>query len=244
MSNKIVQLNDLYLMLGDSCLILSHQLTSWIGKAPVLEEELAISNIAQDLLGQARSWYAELTKKDGSKTEDHIAYEREIDEFNNCLLAEIADKNFAQLEVRQYFFDVWHKLILNELTQFSAENIAVISKRNISDVLYHVEHSEHWINIFATGTQYSKELCQSAIDIYWPYIDYLLDDLSIFDGDKLLGTISIRALWNEIIDKKFRELDLCKPTIAPIFRFDKYNYHTENLSNILNEMRSVRGNYF
>ena len=58
MSNKIVQLNDLYLMLGDSCLILSHQLTSWIGKAPVLEEELAISNIAQDLLGQARSWYA------------------------------------------------------------------------------------------------------------------------------------------------------------------------------------------
>ncbi|OEU96120.1 1,2-phenylacetyl-CoA epoxidase subunit PaaC [Streptomyces oceani] len=153
------------LALADDALVLSHRLGEWAGHAPVLEEEVALANIALDLLGQARALYGELGD------EDELAYLREERQFRNCQLTEQPNGDFATTIVRQLFFSRWQELLYGQLTD------RPLAVKAVKEVAYHRDHAEHWTLRLGDGTPESHERAQRAVDDLWRYTGELFQPL-------------------------------------------------------------------
>ncbi|MCB1716013.1 MAG: phenylacetate-CoA oxygenase subunit PaaC, partial [Candidatus Competibacteraceae bacterium] len=157
------------LRLGDNDLILGHRLSEWCGHAPVLEEELALSNIALDLIGQAQLWLElageiEARFQDSGRNADQLAYRRDVAEFRNLLLVEQPNGNFADTMARQFYFDLWHYLLLEQLSTSHESRIAAIAGKSVKEVRYHLERSSDWVIRLGDGTELSHQRMQQALD--------------------------------------------------------------------------------
>ena len=131
---------DYLLRLGDSPLILAQRLGAWVGKGPVLEEDMALANVGLDLLGQARMWLTYAGEVEGKgRDEDRLAFLRDGGDFRNLLLAEQPNGNFADTTARQFLFDAWHEQALDALTRSRDARIAEIAAKAAKEVAYHVE---------------------------------------------------------------------------------------------------------
>src|SRR5512137_1546512 len=144
------QLFDYLLRLGDSPLILAQRLGEWVGKGPIIEEDMALTNVGLDLLGQARLWlgYAgevEARYAPPGRDEDQLAFLRDAGAFRNLLLAEQPNGNFADTTARQFLFDAWHVLLLQALAQSRDARIADIAAKGAKEAAYHVERSGDWV---------------------------------------------------------------------------------------------------
>ncbi|MGW8377725.1 1,2-phenylacetyl-CoA epoxidase subunit PaaC [Streptomyces sp. ODS28] len=158
------------LALADDALVLSHRLAEWAGHAPVLEEELALANIALDLLGQARALYAGLSEHG---TEDELAYLREERAFRNCQLAEQPNGDFAHTMLRQLFFSTYQELLYSELAALehssATSSVGPLATKALHEVAYHRDHAEHWTLRLGDGTEESRARAQRAVDALWRY---------------------------------------------------------------------------
>ncbi len=168
------QLFDYLLRLGDSPLILAQRLGAWVGKGPILEEDIALTNVGLDLLGHARLWlgYAgevEARYAGKGRSEDELAFLRDGDAFRNLLLVEQPNGNFADTIARQFLFDAWHLLALGALSQSRDARIAEIAAKSAKEVKYHVERSGDWVIRLGDGTDESHAKMQAAIDTLWTY---------------------------------------------------------------------------
>src|ERR1700682_1432 len=171
------QLLDYVLRLADSDLILAHRLGEWVGHGPVLEEDIALTNVVLDLLGQARLWFAyagevegrEVGSSDAGRSEDEFAFMREGGGFRNLLLTEQPNANYADTTARQFYFDVWHELLLRNLAVSRDPRIAEISAKALKEVMYHAERSAEWVIRLGDGTELSHTRMQLAIDDLWMY---------------------------------------------------------------------------
>src|SRR5512140_110897 len=162
------------LRLGDSPLILAQRLGEWIGKGPILEEELATANVGLDLLGQARLWlsYAgevEARYAPRARGEDALAFLRDSGEFRNLLLVEQPNGHYGDTIMRQFVFDSWHLLALKALTRSRDERIAEIAAKAAKEVTYHAERSGDWVIRLGDGTAESHGRSQAALDALWMY---------------------------------------------------------------------------
>ncbi|WP_369205350.1 1,2-phenylacetyl-CoA epoxidase subunit PaaC [Streptomyces sp. PU-14G] len=162
------------LPLGDDALILSHRLGAWAGHAPVLEEEVALANIALDLLGQARALYAELAGVLGS--EDEIAYLREERAFLNCQLVEQPNGDFAHTLIRQLLFSTYQQPLYAQL----APSLPLAAKA-VREVAYHRDHAEQWTLRLGDGTEESHARTQRAVDALWRYTGELFQPIEGLD---------------------------------------------------------------
>ncbi|RCG14276.1 phenylacetate-CoA oxygenase subunit PaaI [Streptomyces diacarni] len=162
------------LPLGDDALILSHRLGEWAGHAPVLEEEVALANIALDLLGQARALYTELADVLGS--EDEIAYLREERAFLNCQLVEQPNGDFAHTLVRQLFFSTYQQPLYAQL----ATSLPLAAKA-VREVAYHRDHAEQWTLRLGDGTEESHARTQRSVDALWRYTGELFQPVEGLD---------------------------------------------------------------
>ena len=165
---------DYLLRFADNALVLAQRLGEWVGKGPVLEEDIATTNVGLDLIGQARLWFAyasEVDAREGhaGRSEDRFAYFRDSGEFRNLLLVEQPNGNYADTIVRQFLFDQWHVLTLGQLTLSRDERIAGIAAKAIKEVRYHVERSRDWVIRLGDGTDVSHSRMQSAVDALWMY---------------------------------------------------------------------------
>src|SRR6266478_6732006 len=143
-----ISLFDYLLRLGDSCLILSQRLGEWCGRGPALEEDLALTNVALDLNGQAQLWLEYASQIEGKgRTEDELAFLRDAHEFRNLLLVEQANGDFAVTITRQFYFDLWHSWLLKELLYSSDRRIREISEKARKEVQYHLRRSAGWVKI-------------------------------------------------------------------------------------------------
>src|ERR1700720_3580879 len=168
------QLLDYVLRLADSDLILAQRLGEWVGHGPVLEEDIALTNVGLDLLGQARLWFAyagEVEARSGGsgRSEDEFAFRREGGGFRNLLLAEQPNGNYADTTARQFYFDVWHELLLRNLAVSRDRRIAEIAAKALKEVMYHAERSADWVIRLGDGTELSHARMQSAIDSLWMF---------------------------------------------------------------------------
>src|SRR6266566_8140073 len=174
------QLLDYVLRLADSDLILAQRLGEWVGHGPVLEEDIALTNIGLDLLGQARLWFAyagevEARFEETGRSEDALAFSRDSGEFRNLLLVEQPNGSYADTMARQFFFDVWHQLLLVKLKHSRDARIAEIAAKAEKEVVYHAERSADWIIRLGDGTDESHARIQAAIDELWMYTGEMFD---------------------------------------------------------------------
>lgn len=226
------------LWLGDDALILSQQLGAWISRAPELEEDVALANIALDLLGHARSLLRYAGSWDG-RTEDDLAYLRDEPEFRSSWLVEQPNGDFAQTIARQLFASTYMFELYSALRTSSDTTFAAIAAKSLKEVDYHRDHAVQWVLRLAGGTEISRERIIRAIRDVWPYIDELFRDEPLID--RLDGIAarpsSLRAAFDAVIDEVFAEAELNPPTIAPSRAGGRRGSHATAMGHLLAEMQ-------
>lgn len=234
------------LRLGDSSLILSQRLGAWTGHGPILEEDLALTNTALDLLGQARMWLTLAGEVEGAgRDEDALAYHRDAHQFHNVLLVERANGNYADTMARQFLFDVWHYFLLQRLEQSSDERVAAIAAKSIKEVTYHVRRSSDMVVRLGDGTDESHAKMQAAIDDAWRFTGELFADDAV-DQDVAARGIgcelsALRAAWLAHVSEVLEEATLTVPDETAAnhlaYRGGRQGRHTEDLGYVLAEMQ-------
>ncbi|PPA76811.1 phenylacetate-CoA oxygenase subunit PaaI [Achromobacter spanius] len=234
------------LRLGDSSLILSQRLGAWTGHGPILEEDLALTNTALDLLGQARMWLTLAGEVEGAgRDEDALAYHRDAHQFHNVLLVERANGNYADTMARQFLFDVWHYFLLQRLEQSSDERVAAIAAKSIKEVTYHVRRSSDLVVRLGGGTDESHAKMQAAIDDAWRFTGELFADDAV-DQDVAARGIgcelaALREPWLAHVREVLEEATLTVPDETAAnhlaYRGGRQGKHTEELGYVLAEMQ-------
>ena len=234
------------LRLGDTSLVLSQRISEWCGKGPALEEDMALTNVALDLLGQARLWlsYAAELGGDGAD-EDSLAFRRDAIEFRNALLVEQPNGNYADTLARQFFFDAWHTLALRELRKSSDSRIADIAEKASKEVTYHLRRSSDLIVRLGDGTERSHAMMQSGVDSLWPYTGelFMADAIDTAMAAQGVGfdPAALRNEWLAYVGEVLEEATLRMPS-AELWmqRGGKQGRHTEHLSKLLAEMQVLQ----
>lgn len=237
------ELIEYCIRVGDTSLIAGQRLTEWCGHGPILEEDIAISNIALDLIGQSRLIYAHVAelKNDGS-SEDDIAFGRDASEFKNFLMAEQTNGDFAKTILRQYLISVYQYHQYNLLQQSTNQFLSAFAAKSLKEVTYHVRHTGEWVLRLGDGTDESHLRMQSALNELWLFID------DFFDADaletnlaekKISANISqIKQLWIKQVTQLLADATLTIPITQNFLRKgSRKGIHTEQLGYILAEMQ-------
>lgn len=228
--------------LGDNGLILGHRLGEWCGHGPVLEQDIAITNIALDLIGQARLYLDYAGKLSGKNlSEDDLAYKRDVMDFKNFLLTELPNGDFGDSIARQFTYDTFHLLFLRELAKSTDETLSAIAQKSIKEVTYHQRWSSEWVIRLGDGTEESKEKMQRALDEIWMWTGELFmqseDERTLVSAGVLPDTSALKTEWDAEIKRIVEEATLNLPEDEPMQEGGKKGYHTEHLGYILAEMQ-------
>ncbi|XZF13367.1 1,2-phenylacetyl-CoA epoxidase subunit PaaC [Chitinophagaceae bacterium MMS25-I14] len=256
------------LQLADTALINGHRLSEWCGHGPVLEQDIAISNIALDHLGAARSLYQyaadQFNKLDeterksifsspllqqvtGPVDEDDLAYLRDGWDFRNVLLVEQPNHDWAYTIARSFFLDTFNYFFYTELQHSKDETLAAVAAKSLKEVTYHIRWSSEWVVRLGDGTEESHNRMQEAINEYWRFTGELMtpseaDNAMHAEG---IGTdlAAIKANWKERIVKVLEEAMLTMPADAWMQQGGKNGLHSEHLGYILTELQFVQRAY-
>ena len=233
------------LRLGDNCLVLSQQLSAWCGHGPALEEDLALTNTALDLLGQARLWLSYAGEAEGAgRDEDALAYHRDADQFRNLLILEQPNGHYGNTIARQFLFDVWHQQLLAGLCQSSDQRMADIAQKSAKEVRYHVERSAGLVIALGDGTAVSHERMQSAIDKLWPYAHEWFESDAVDAQCALDGlcppAASLADQWQSAVGAVLTRATVTMPNYAGHQKGGKRGLHTELLSHLLAPMQVLQ----
>ena len=236
------------LRMGDSALVLAQRLSEWVGKGPVIEEDIALTNVGLDLIGQARMWlsYAGEIERLG-RDEDALAFRRDAHEFRNALLVEQPNGDYAETMARQFLFDHWHRLALKAMEGSRDERVAAIAAKASKEVAYHVERSTDWVIRLGDGTDASHRRMQSAIDGLWMFAGELFLPDAIDDAAREAGVgpdlAALAAPWRSTVGAVLAEATLAMPTDDWAQRGGRQGRHTEHLGHLLTEMQFLQRAY-
>ena len=226
---------DYTLHLADNALILGHRNSEWCGHGPVLEQDIAITNISLDLIGQARNFYQyAATLKADDSTEDSLAYLRDAPEFKNCLLVELPKGDWAITILRQFFFSTYQYFLYQQLQNNKDQQLAAIAAKALKEVTYHLRWSSEWVIRLGDGTEESRNRILKAIDELWPYTGELFQP---GDYEKQSGiTLSLlKNEWEKKVKEIFEEATLTVPETVNIQTGGKQGKHSKHLNGILSE---------
>ena len=233
--------------LGDDRLILGHRVSEWCGHGPILEEDIALANIALDLIGQATMFLhlAGATEGNG-RDEDALAYFREAVDFRNCLLVEQPNGDFAFTIVRQFLFDVYSVVLLDALSKSTHTEIAAIAAKSLKEAKYHVRHSGDWMLKLGDGTDESHARAQDALDALWRFTTelFVADDIDreLAASGVAPDLSAIHAQWNTLVRDVVQRATLTVPPDATRrtgTRGGRQGVHTEHLGHLLAELQIV-----
>jgi ring-1,2-phenylacetyl-CoA epoxidase subunit PaaC len=255
-NQSINQLINYTLHLADSTLILTQRNGAWCGHGPILEQDIAITNITLDLIGQSRNFYqyaAQLINQSTNQpisqptTEDNLAYLRTEREFKNLLLTEQENGDWAQTIVRQFFFSVYQYLLFEKLQNGSDEQLAAIAAKSLKEVTYHVSWSSEWVLRLGDGTEESHERIQKAVNTLWQYTgemfmpaDY---EKALADKNVIPDIILLKDNWMEKVSAVLNEATLAIPENTFMQTGGKNGVHSEKLGYILAEMQYLQRVY-
>ena len=232
------------LRLGDTPLILSQRIGEYCSKAPHLEEDLAITNVGLDLLGQAENFLTYAASLHGELSADELAFKRKEKDFRSFHLVEVPNIDFAFVLVRQFFIDVYHNLFYTSLCKSNDETIAGISKKSIKEVRYHLQRSQDWVIRLGQGTEESNHRVQVAINELWMYVDELFYDNDIDNQMTKEGigvsNHEIKKDWFSIVKDTLNDAGLSSPENIPYtLQYGKDGFHTEYMGYLLAEMQHL-----
>lgn len=214
--------------LGDDALILGHRLSEWCGHAPMLEVDLALANIALDLLGQAQFFLGLAAEDEGvGRDADALAYRRTEDEFCNCLLVEQPNGDFARTMARQFLFSSWQELLFRQLAQDDDARMAAIAAKAVKEVSYHSSFAADWVIRLGDGTPESHARMADGLDWCWRFTDEL------FAADNA----GLRVEWDARVKQVVGEAGLTLPKPVRGITGGRDGKHSEHLGHILSEMQ-------
>ncbi len=229
------------LMMADDELILGHRNSEWAGHAPILEEDIAFANIAQDEMGHASIWYNLLSEITGDKP-DSLVFFREAVEYRNCQLVELPKGDWAATIVRQYLFDAFELVRAEFLLESRYQPLVEAAAKIRPEELYHYRHTSSWIKRLGLGTEESNRRAQGALEYLWPYTVqlFLLDEAEdpLISLGFLPATSRIEAQWKDIVGPFLDESGLKTPEIFKAVEVNR-SKHTEHLAILLTEMQEV-----
>ncbi len=236
------------LRLADNALILGHRLSEWCGHAPVLEEDLALPNMALDLIGQARSLYAYAGEVEGrGREEDALAYLRDAREFRNVLLVEQPNGDFAATIVRQLLYAAFAAPYFAALAQSSDTTLAAIAAKATKELAYHVRHCAEWTIRLGDGTDESHRRTQDAVEDLWPFVGELFEvdqiERALIETGIAADPAAVRPLWDRTIDDVLAEATLTQPQSDWMQTGGRTGRHSEHLGYILAEMQFLQRAY-
>ncbi|MEV4131091.1 1,2-phenylacetyl-CoA epoxidase subunit PaaC [Dactylosporangium sp. NPDC049742] len=226
--------------LADDALIAAQRLSEWCSRAPELEEDIALANIALDQLGVARMLLSYAGELEGQgRTEDDLAYLREAHEFRNVRLVELDNGDFAVTMAKLLFLSVYQRLLYDRSIGAGDERIAAVAAKARKESAYHVDHSSRWVVRLGDGTDESHRRMQAAVDQIWPYTHQLFEAGPAVHTLALAGVVvapsTLRPAWLETIDTVLTESQLSRPNTetAVMSRTE----HTEALTELLADMQ-------
>ncbi len=236
-------LTNYTLHLADNALIMGQRLSEWCGHGPILEQDIALSNIALDYVGQARNFYqyaAELSG--GTATEDSLAYFRNERDFRNNLLVELPNGDWAQTILKEFFFSAYQYYLYQQLKESRDERIAAIAEKSLKEVTYHLKWSSEWVIRLGDGTEESKRRIETAIEELWMFTGELFEPAEYENG--LVDLDAIKIKWQDKISIIFQEATLTVPESKSWHQSGgKRGEHTEHLGYILAEMQVLPRTY-
>ena len=236
------------LRLGDNALILGHRLSELCSKGPILEEDLALTNISLDMIGRAQALlkYAADTEMLG-KTEDDLAYRRPENHYYNNLIIEQPNGDFAHTIARQLFVSVFEFLFYTELEKSKDTTLAAIASKTIKEIKYHMQHAVDWTLRLGDGTAESHKRMQKAVNDLWMYTGefFEMDNLDTFllHQHIAVDTTSLKLEWHKYIKTALNDATLNVPEDSFMQTGSKKGIHTENLGHILSEMQYLQRAY-
>ncbi|WP_172784036.1 MULTISPECIES: 1,2-phenylacetyl-CoA epoxidase subunit PaaC [Bradyrhizobium] len=230
---------------ADDALILGHRLSEWCGHAPMLEEDMALSNIALDLIGQARELYSFAAKAEGrDNDEDKLAYLRDVRQYRNLLLVEQPNGDFAQTLVRQFFYSAFADLYWRTMMSSRDATLAAIAAKSEKESAYHLRHASEWIIRLGDGTEESHRRAQAAIENLWAFTGemFAVDDgeRALIDAGIAVDPASLRGRWLTTLTDVAREATLALPQNDWMQQGGRSGRHSEHLGHLLSELQSMQ----
>lgn len=236
-------LADYVLHLADTTLILSQRNSEWCGHGPILEQDIAITNISLDLLGQSRNFYQyAATLIGGNCDEDQLAYLRKERDYKNLLLAEQANGDWGQTVLRQFLFSQYQYLLFEQLQFNKDEQLAAIAAKALKEIKYHLRWSSEWVIRLGDGTTESRSRMIKAVNELWKYTG----EMFVPAEYEITAAIDFTALqnnWKEKVLAVFTEATLAIPEKTFMQTGGKQGIHTEQLGYILAELQYVQRAY-
>jgi ring-1,2-phenylacetyl-CoA epoxidase subunit PaaC len=236
------------LRLADDALVLGHRLSEWCGHAPVLEEDLALGNMALDLIGQARALYAYAGEVEGrGRDEDALAYRRDAGQYRNLLLVEQPNGDFAVTILRQLLYATFAHPYFEALTSSRDATLAAIAAKSTKELAYHVRHAGEWTIRLGDGTEESHRRAQDALDELWPYTGEMFEIDTV--EQNLIGTgiaadrAGIRPIWERTLAPVLSEATLRMPKSEWMQSGGRAGRHSEHLGHILAELQFLQRAY-
>ncbi len=236
------------LKLADDTLIFGQRLGELCGQGPYLEEDIALTNIALDYLGQSNNFYKYAAQmQDLGKKEDDLAFLRLEKEYLNCQLAELPNGDYANTILKVYFFSVYQKILYTELMKSSDEQLSGIAEKSLKEVKYHYTHTSTWIKMFAGGTEESKNRVIDAVENLWEYTGGMFAATA---GEEDLAKLDIvptgkelQELWKNTVEEDFRNFGIEIPESEFMQKGSRTGYHTEYFGFILCELQFMQKTY-
>lgn len=258
----------LYILhLADNSLIAGHRNSEWTGHGPVLEQDIAISNLALDLVGQARNLYQHAASIYNGNPgvcrplihspaflqvtqeidEDHLAYLRDGNEYRNLLITEQTNGDWAKTILRQYFFSAYQQLLFEKLQDSTDPQLAAIAAKALKEVQYHVRWSGEWVIRLGDGTAESHRRMLAALDTLWPFTGELftpaLYETALLEAGISVDPSLLQADWQSNLQKTFEEATIEVPVKSWMQSGGKTGIHTEHLGYLLAELQYVQRAY-
>lgn len=236
------------LRLGDDSLIIGHRLSEWCGHGPVLEEDIAMTNIALDFIGQANSILEYAGKVEGKgRDADDLAFLRYEREYRNALLVEQPNEDFGVTMMRQFLFDAFRKPLYEALQNSKDEQLAAIAEKSLKETKYHLKHSSEWVIRLGDGTEESHNRVQYALDTLWRYTEELFFenevDAALQAENIVPSLIPIRLEWEKTVKEVLEEATLVIPQNGWVQKGGRTGLHSENLGYILTELQYMQRAY-
>lgn len=232
------------LRLGDDRLVLGHRLSEWCGHGPILEEDIAMANIALDLVGQGSALLKLAGETEGAgRDEDALAYFRGEPEFRNVQMVELPKGDFAFTIVRQFLFDAFSVLQWDALQHCSSAPLAGIAAKALKEDSYHLRHTSDWMLRLGDGTEESHARAQGALNELWRFTAELFETDAVDEAVRAKGVVAdlaaIRSRWDQTVGDVVRRATLNLPPAGASASGGRRGRHTESLGHMLAEMQIV-----
>lgn len=240
------------LRIADTSLILGQRLSEWCGHGPVIEEDIALANIALDLIGQARLLLTHASAlEDQGRDEDQLAFLRREPEFRNLTIAELPNgkdrRDFGQTILRNFLVAAWQRELWQALAVSSDAELAAIAAKSLKETRYHVQHAADWVVRLGDGTDESHRRTQDALDLLWPYTAEFfsatpVDEVAVARG---IGPAwpSLESAWIAAVTPVLDVATLTIPARTPFASYGKEGRHSEHLGHLLTELQYLQRTY-